>query len=69
MNLAECERLNLCVDCDNASCSFSDKIISDCPKYHCDRTAYGYENCNNCAFIQKYQEIMRDFYRKKGGHK
>ena len=54
--IGECQRDNLCVDCDDAECAGAGRIEADCPKYKCDHLT---GDCNNCAFIKAYQEDMR----------
>lgn len=59
LKLSECNRKNLCVDCDNKECLHHGKVEADCPKYHCDNDTH---DCNNCAFIKQYQQDMRKYY-------
>lgn len=65
MQIMSCNRKNLCVDCDDQICLCAKKIISDCPKYICDRTGEAFEDCESCEFIKKYQEEMRNYYAEK----
>lgn len=52
VELKECTRTNLCVDCDNTECLHKGKIMSDCPKYYCDN--YKLHDCEHCDFIKSY---------------
>lgn len=61
-----CKRNNLCVDCDNKDCWGAGHIISDCPKYHCDRKGKAVNDCSTCTFIKKFQKEMREYYKQKG---
>lgn len=65
MIITECTRQNLCVDCDDETCWHHGKLISDCPKYICDRPKSRKEECETCEFLKKYQEEMRKVYRKE----
>lgn len=67
--IQECTKDNLCVDCDNDKCWLAGKILSDCPKYHCDKPKEPIdqtEDCEHCAFIKQYQKDMREYYKQKG---
>lgn len=58
LKLSECNRDNLCVDCDDKKCNHCGDIGADCPKYQCDNDIT--LDCNHCAFIKDYQEKFRD---------
>lgn len=64
MNLTvdECTRKNLCIDCDNERCWFHGKLISDCPKYRCDRPEELFEDCESCAFLKRFTKEMGEQY-------
>jgi len=62
LEISECHKQSLCVDCKHPKCWFAGSIIADCPKYRCDRPEEGFEKCETCAFIKKYHEEMRDYY-------
>ena len=66
MNIAinNCSRNTLCVDCDNTNCVFQGEKRSDCPKWRCDRPDYANLDCDNCAFIDRFIEDMREMYNK-----
>lgn len=66
VQMSLCERNNLCVDCDNDKCWGAGHIISDCPKYHCDRPKESLEDCETCEFIKEFQKTQREYYKKKG---
>jgi hypothetical protein len=66
VSMSECKRDNLCVDCDDNKCWFAGKILSDCPKYHCDRPKDSIEDCEHCAFIKEFQKSQREYYKQKG---
>lgn len=55
--LGECNRDNLCVDCDSTTCLRAGDIGADCPKWVCDNVPYG--ECENCEFIKEYAESYR----------
>lgn len=57
--LRVCTFKNLCVDCDFVQCVFARKIMSDCPKYECDREGEDFEKCETCEFIKHFQNDMR----------
>ena len=59
LTLEECNRKNLCVDCDNTACYHAGKLIADCPKYNCDRNGVLFEHCESCAFLKDFQRKMR----------
>lgn len=59
LQIDECERENLCVDCNNNECLHAGQIIADCPKYHCDNPK-GIHECEKCDFIKEYQNAMRN---------
>lgn len=69
VSMSECKRDNLCVDCDDDKCWFAGKILSDCPKYHCDMPKDHIEDCEHCDFIKQYQKDSREYYKKKGSVK
>ena len=62
LKLSECNRQNLCVDCDNTKCLHHGKMIADCPRYRCDRPKEFQYDCEHCEFIDGFIEDMR-----KGG--
>ena len=64
MNIAinNCSRNTPCIDCDNTNCVFQGKKESDCPKWRCDRPDYANLDCDNCAFIDRFIEDMREMY-------
>ena len=57
LQMKECTRDNLCVDCDNDHCIFQGKKESDCPKWRCDMPK-GTE-CERCEFIDEFILEMR----------
>lgn len=59
----ECYHDNLCVDCDDNTCYNKGKAMADCPKRECD-SEITYD-CDNCNFMRKYQEQMRQEITKK----
>ena len=61
VKLSVCKRENLCVDCDNEKCHRHGDPGADCPKWKCDHLT---GDCDNCAFIKRYQEEMRKQYQK-----
>jgi hypothetical protein len=65
--LGECKRNNLCVDCENNKCTLAGKILSDCPKYKCDRKGEDFLNCETCEFIKDFQRSMRKRYKESEG--
>lgn len=56
-SLEQCNRTNLCVDCDDTECMYYGQTMADCPKYGCDN--YRLYDCKNCDFIKQYQKEMR----------
>lgn len=62
IEMEECTRNNLCVDCDHPHCWLAGSIMADCPKYRCDRPEESFEDCESCSFIKKYQKEMREYY-------
>ena len=64
MTLTECTRKNTCYDCDNEKCWHRGKKEYDCPKYHCDRPAKFLYDCEHCEFVDKFINVMREFYKK-----
>lgn len=50
-----CERKNLCVDCEDKSCSLHGKLASDCPKYRCDNG----NDCENCEYLSDFMAKKR----------
>ena len=60
MELNDCTRQNLCVDCDNEKCWHQGKKEADCPKWVCTREI---RDCEHCAFIDNYIEKMRGEYK------
>ena len=60
IELNECTRDNLCVDCDNEKCLAHGDIGADCPKWKCDRD----NDCEHCEWIKAYVKLMR---RNKDG--
>ena len=61
MTLKECDRDNLCVDCDNKSCHHAGDAMADCPKYNCDNPN-GAHKCDDCDFLKEFQTNMRNQY-------
>lgn len=55
IELNECSRDCLCVDCDNEKCSAHGDIGADCPKWVCDRD----HDCEHCEWIKAYVKLMR----------
>jgi len=68
VKISECHMNNLCVDCDNDKCYLAGEIISDCPKYHCDRDKEHLQDCKSCDFIKEFQESERKRYERKEGY-
>ena len=64
-SMSECKRDNLCVDCDNNKCCLAGKLLSDCPKYRCDRTKDKFEDCDSCDFIKDFVKEQREYYKRK----
>ena len=62
IEIKECTRNNLCVDCDDKKCSRKGDIEQDCPKYRCDNK--NRHDCNNCQFMRQYVTDMRKKYAK-----
>lgn len=60
MTIKECHRKNLCVDCDNTACWFHGKLMSDCPKYRCDRKGELFEDCETCDFLKQFKKEMKE---------
>jgi hypothetical protein len=60
LEMNECIEDKLCVDCEDTNCIFAKKIISDCPKYYCDREEDDYEDCETCEFIKEFQKYERE---------
>ena len=60
VELGECKKNNLCVDCKNKKCLGAGDIESDCPKYHCDNP--NGHDCAKCEFMKQYQKDMREQY-------
>lgn len=65
LKIDECTRQNLCADCDDESCIRHGDPGQDCPKYHCDIPEPRTLDCENCPFLKRYQEDMREFYRRE----
>jgi hypothetical protein len=61
MTLHECNRNNLCVDCDDERCWRRGDKGADCPKYTCDNPN-GMMECENCCFIDEFILEMRKAY-------
>lgn len=59
LQMTECIRKNLCIDCDDARCIHKGQLIADCPKYRCDRKGELFEDCESCAFLKQFQKDMR----------
>ena len=59
MQIAECNKQTLYIDCKDENCFLAGKIESDCPKYNC----LNY-NCETYDFIKNYQKTMRAEYKK-----
>lgn len=57
-----CNKNMLCVDCNDTKCLGAGEIISDCPKYHCDRESGHINDCETCNFIKQFQKNMRKEY-------
>lgn len=56
--MGECTRNIFCVDCTDEECFFHGKMLSDCPKYECDREDEFYEDCESCAFLKEFYKEM-----------
>ena len=65
LTLSTCKMNNLCVECSNTSCLHAGKIISDCPKYRCDRDKDHFEDCETCDFIKDFQKSERKRMQKE----
>lgn len=50
------EKGHSCYACKNTKCFESGEIISDCPKYYCDRKNELHEDCESCAFIKEFRK-------------
>lgn len=64
LEMKECKRDNLCVDCDDERCLHAGQAIADCPKYHCDNPN-GIQECDKCDFLKEFQDTMRNEGVKK----
>lgn len=62
VKLKECKRQNLCVDCNDTSCSHHGQHEADCPKYKCDNPIA--HDCEHCEFLKQYTTEMRKNYAK-----
>ena len=53
VQIRECHRKNLCIDCDNKKCWHSGELIADCPLYKCNREGDLYEDCESCELLKQ----------------
>ena len=52
VDISECIRTNLCVDCDDPDCLLAGEAEADCPKWKCDNPSM---NCEACEFLKEYK--------------
>lgn len=64
LQITECTRKNLCVDCDDARCMHKGRLMADCPKYMCDRKGELFEDCESCDFLKWFQAEERARYEE-----
>ena len=57
LKFKECERDNLCVDCDDPDCLHAGDIGADCPKWVCDMP----NECEQCLWIREYVAKVREY--------
>ena len=60
MIIKQCNRKNFCIECDHPTCLLKGKLISDCPKYRCDRKGELFEDCESCDFLKQFKKEMRE---------
>ena len=60
VTLRECNKTNLCIDCDDKECFHAGDPMADCPKWLCDYAG----SCETCSFIKEHQEQMRQMQEK-----
>lgn len=65
LQMTECKRKNLCIDCDDERCMHKGQLIADCPKYYCDRKGELFEDCESCDFLKQFQKEMRKQYEQR----
>ena len=53
VQIHECHRKNLCVDCDNNKCWNAGELIADCPMYKCNREGELFEDCKSCELLKQ----------------
>lgn len=53
VQIHECHRNNLCIDCDNKRCWHSGELIADCPMYKCNREGDFFEDCESCELLKQ----------------
>lgn len=59
LQMTECTRKSLCIDCDDARCIHKGQLMADCPKYYCDRKGELFEDCESCDFLKQFQKERR----------
>ena len=59
VQIRECKRDNLCVDCDNKKCWHVGELIADCPLYRCNREGNLYEDCESCELLKQIHTDRR----------
>lgn len=53
VQIRECHRKNLCVDCDNKKCWHAGELIADCPLWKCNREGKLFEDCESCELLKQ----------------
>ena len=59
VQIRECKRDNLCVDCDNKKCWHAGELIADCPLYRCNREGNLNEDCESCELLKQIHTDRR----------
>lgn len=59
IQITECHRKNLCVDCDSKTCDGAGDPGADCPAWICKRPGV---ECEDCDFLKEYVTVMRKAY-------
>lgn len=53
VKVSECNRNNLCVDCDDKECWHAGILIADCPLLKCNREGELFEDCESCEMLKR----------------
>lgn len=53
VQIRECHRKNLCIDCDDTRCWHAGELIADCPMYKCNREGDLFEDCESCELLKQ----------------